>query len=79
VPASAAWNAHQQHSGAVYAPKHAVPKMIYTTGETKRGFITAILAPVNSRQEPKFGVRQSMWLVTLTFGGIALMRLLLAQ
>jgi hypothetical protein len=56
-----------------------VPKIIYTANGAKRGFITAMLAPVNCRQEPKFGIRQSMWFVTLTFGTVALMRLLLAQ
>jgi hypothetical protein len=63
----------------VYAGKHTVPKVIYTTDEAKRGFITAMLAPVHCRQEPKFGVRQSLWFVTLTFGAVALIRLLLAQ
>ena len=63
----------------MYADKHTVPKVIYTTDGAKRGFITAILAPVHCRQEPRFGVRQSMWFVTLTFGAMALLRLLLAQ
>ena len=66
-------------SGAAYADKNGVPKIIYTTAGAKRGFVTAILAPVNCRQEPKFGIRQSMLFVTLTFGTVALMRLLLAQ
>jgi hypothetical protein len=63
----------------VYADKPAVPNVIYKADVTRRGFITAMLAPVNCRQEPKFGVRQAMWLVTLTLGTVALMRLLLAQ
>jgi hypothetical protein len=56
-----------------------MPKVIYKADATGRGFVTAMLAPVHCRQEPKFGVRQVMWAVTLTFGAIALMRLLLAQ
>ena len=56
-----------------------VPKVIYTTDGAKRGFITAMLAPVNCKQEPRFGVRQTMLFVTLTFGMVALARLLLAQ
>jgi hypothetical protein len=65
--------------GAGYADKPAVPKVIYKADETRRGFITAMLAPVNCRQEPRFGVRQTMWLLTLTFGTVAVMRLLLAH
>ncbi len=65
--------------GAVYADKHTVPKVIYTADGARRGFITAMLAPVNCKQEPRFGVRQTMWFVTLTFGMVALARLLLAQ
>ena len=56
-----------------------MPKVIYKAGESRQGFVTAILAPVRSSHEPKFGVRQAMWFATLTFGTMALMRLLLAQ
>ena len=56
-----------------------MPKVVYKTDATGRGFISAILAPVRCRQEPKFGVRRVMWAVALTFGTIALLRLLLAQ
>ena len=56
-----------------------VPKVIYKAEETGRGFVTAALAPLNSKQEPKFGVRQAMWVATLVVGTMALMRLLLAQ
>jgi hypothetical protein len=59
--------------------KHVVPKIIYTANETNRGFISSMLAPVNCRREPQFGVRQTMWVMTLTFGTVALMRLLLAN
>ena len=38
-----------------------------------------MLSPVNCRKEPPFGVRQITWLLTLCFGTVALMRLLLAQ
>ena len=56
-----------------------MPKVIYKADGSGRGFVTAMLAPVNCRQEPRFGVRQSMWFVTLTFGTVAVMRLLLAN
>jgi hypothetical protein len=56
-----------------------VPKVIYKADPSRQGFVTAMLVPVFSRREPKFGVRQAMWFATLTFGGMALMRLLLAQ
>lgn len=38
-----------------------------------------MLAPVNSREEPRFGPRQTIWVVILAFGTVALMRLLLAH
>jgi hypothetical protein len=56
-----------------------VLNLIYKVDETRRGFVTAMLAPVNCRREPKFGVRQTMLVMTLTFGTVALMRLLLAN
>ena len=59
--------------------KPAVPKVIYTASDSSRGFINAMLAPVNCRHEPRFGVRQTLWITTLTFGMVALMRLLLAN
>jgi hypothetical protein len=62
-----------------YAANYAVPKVIYKADGTRRGFITAMLAPVNCRKEPHFGVRQTMWALTLCFGTLALMRLLLAK
>jgi hypothetical protein len=62
-----------------YAAKHAVPKVIYRADQASRGFITAMLAPVNCRREPRFGVRQTMWTVTLAFATVALLRLLLAN
>ena len=65
--------------GAVYAVKYAMPKVIYKADGTRRGFITAMLAPVNCRQEPRFGVWQTMFVMTLTFGTVAVMRLLLAH
>jgi hypothetical protein len=66
-------------SGSAYAPEITVPKVIYKADDTRHGFITAMLAPVYSRREPKFGVRQALWLATLTFGTVVLMRLLLAH
>lgn len=63
----------------MYADKHAMPKVIYKADGTRRGFITAMLSPVNCRQEPTFGVRQTMWFMALTFGTVAVMRLLLAH
>lgn len=56
-----------------------MPKVIYKADRSRRGFITAMLSPVNCRQEPRFGVRQTMWVMTLTFGTVAAMRLLLAH
>jgi hypothetical protein len=56
-----------------------MPKVIKRTGESERGFITTLLTPVHCGREPRFGVRQAMWVVTLAFGGVAVMRLLLAQ
>jgi hypothetical protein len=38
-----------------------------------------MLAPVNSRAEPKFGPRQTIWAVILVLGAVVLMRLLLAH
>jgi hypothetical protein len=54
-------------------------KAIYKADGTRRGFITTILSPVNCRQEPRFGPRQTMWVLTLAFGTVAVMRLLLAH
>ena len=65
--------------GAEYADQYAVPKVIYKADGIRRGFITAMLSPVNYRQAPKFGVRQTMWVMTLAFGTVAVMRLLLAH
>ena len=66
-------------SGAGYAFRHTVPKVIYKANGTRPGFITAMLAPVDCRQKPRFGVRQTYWVLTLAFGTLALMRLLLAH
>ena len=66
-------------AGAGYAPKHAVLKNTDNPAKARRGFISNMLAPVNCRREPRFGVRQTMWTMTLTFGAIALMRLFLAN
>ena len=38
-----------------------------------------MLAPVNCKQEPRFGVRQTLMVMTLAVGTVALMRLLLAH
>ena len=38
-----------------------------------------MLAPVNSKHEPKFGVREAVWVVILAFATVGLMRLLLAH
>lgn len=57
----------------------AVPKVIYTANEANRGFISAMLAPVDSRREPRFGLRQTLLAMALTLGTMALMRLLLAS
>jgi hypothetical protein len=56
-----------------------MPKVSYKADVTGRGFITAMLSPVNCRHAPKFGVRQTMWVMTLAFGTVAMMRLLLAH
>ena len=63
----------------MYARKKTMSKAIYKADGARRGFVTAVLAPVNCRQEPKFGVRQTMWMMTLAFGTLAVMRLLLAH
>src|ERR1035441_5025299 len=67
------------YAGAVYAHCHAMQKAIYKAYDTRRGFFNAILAPVHSRQESRFGVRQTVWIMMLTFGTVAVMRLLLAH
>ena len=56
----------------------AVPKVIYTANEANRGFISAMLAPVDARREPRFGMRQALWAATFVVGAMVLMRLLLA-
>jgi hypothetical protein len=56
-----------------------VPKVIYRADGTKRGFITAMLAPVNDRREHRFGLREGALLMTLIFGTVLLMRLLLVR
>jgi len=56
-----------------------VPKVIYTANHANRGFISAMLAPVDCRREPRFGLRQTLLGMTLTLGTMALMRLLLAS
>ncbi len=38
-----------------------------------------MLAPVDSRREPRFGLRQTLLGMALTLGTMALMRLLLAS
>ena len=65
--------------GARHAPKHTMPKVIYKADGTRRGFITAMLAPVNCRHEPKFGVWDALGAITLACGTLGLMRLLLAN
>jgi hypothetical protein len=57
--------------------QQAVPKVIYRTNQTRRGFITAMLAPVNDKHEPIFGVRQVIWTVILAFATVAQARFLL--
>ena len=56
-----------------------MPKVIFKADGVRRGFITAVLTPVNCKEEPPFGIRQTMWVMTLCFGTVALMRLLLAH
>ena len=56
-----------------------MPKVIYKADEAGRGFVTAMLAPICYKRDPKFGVRQAMWLAVLTVGTLALVRLLLAH
>jgi len=38
-----------------------------------------MLAPVNSKSEPRFGPRQAILFVILAFGTVALVRLLLVR
>ena len=57
----------------------AVAKVIYKADGSRRGFIGAMLAPVNCRHEPRFGVRETLLVMTLVAGILALMRLLLAR
>ena len=66
-------------SGSAYALHNIVPKVIYKADDTRAGFVTAMLSPVHSSPEPRFGVRQALWIVTLTFGAIVLALLLLAK
>ena len=54
-------------------------KVVYKADGSRRGFISAMLAPVNCRQEPRFGVRETLLVMALIFGIVALMRLLLAR
>jgi hypothetical protein len=56
-----------------------MPKVSYKADGTKQGFITAILSPVHCRPQPRFGIRQTMMVMTLAFGTVAVMRLLLAH
>ncbi len=56
-----------------------MPNKTYKARKPRRGFISAVLAPVNCRREPRFGERQTMWVVTLAFGTMAFMRLFLAN
>ena len=60
-------------------PANPFPNTLYKDGETRAGFITTMLTPVRCRREPQFGVRQAMWAATLTFAGMVVLRLLLAQ
>ena len=53
--------------------------VVYKTDGGKRGLVTAMLAPVNSKPEPKFGWKQAICVLILAFGTVALMRLLLAH
>ncbi len=66
-------------AGAEPAPTRGVPTNTYKVRKPTRGFISAVLAPVNCRHEPRFGERQTMWVVTLAFGTMAFMRLFLAN
>jgi hypothetical protein len=56
-----------------------VPKVIYKADGPSQGFITTILSPVNCRHLPKFGIRQTLLVMMLAFGTVAVMRLLLTQ
>ena len=65
--------------GSGYASKVTMLKVTYRADGTRRGFVTAMLAPVNCRQEPRFGVREKLLVMSLAFGTVGLMRLLLAH
>jgi hypothetical protein len=56
-----------------------VAKVIYKADESRRGFISAMLAPVNAKHEHRFGVRETLLVMALVIGVLALMRFLLAR
>ena len=54
-------------------------KVIYKADDSRRGFISGMLAPVNAKHEHRFGVRETVLVMALVAGVLALMRFLLAR
>lgn len=59
-------------------PRCAAPKTARKNPKPRRGFVSTTLAPVNCRQEPRFGVMETVLIMVLVFGTVVLMRLILA-
>jgi len=56
-----------------------VKKAVFKTGPAKNGFIQGTLAPVNDKQEEKFGWGDIVTLIALIVGVLALARVVLTH
>jgi len=65
--------------GAGYAPSGGVKKASFKSGPSKNGFIQGTLAPVNDKQEGRFGWADIVTLIALTVGLLALARVVLTH
>jgi hypothetical protein len=56
-----------------------VKKAVFKTGPSKNGFIQGTLAPVNHKQEARFGWGDVVTLIALIVGVLALARVILTH
>ena len=65
--------------GLAYASRITVPNGTNKNGLSEQVSIPAMLVPVCRAQEPRFGIRQAVWVAILAIAALAVMRLLLAK
>jgi hypothetical protein len=65
--------------GPAYAKPTTVKKAVFKATPGKPGFIRAMIAPCNEKQEPRFGWGDIITLMALIIGILALARIVLAH